>query len=71
MAKQNTLLEQHYTPTQIAARWGLSDDCIRDLFKDEPGVLHIDRPEKLHKRRYTSLRIPESVLLRVGTRLQA
>jgi hypothetical protein len=71
VTKLNTALEQHYTPVQIAARWGCSDDCIRDLFIDEPGVLKITRPETLHKRRYVSLRIPESVVVRVGARLAA
>jgi hypothetical protein len=50
--------------------WGWSDDFIRDLFQDEPGVLKSERPETMHKRRYTSIRVPESVLLRVGKKLQ-
>jgi hypothetical protein len=65
----DTLLEQHYSPRQIARMWGWSDDFIRDLFKDEPGVLVSMRPERMHKRQYSSLRVPESVLLRVGARL--
>jgi hypothetical protein len=50
--------------------WGWSDDFVRDLFQDEPGVLVSKRPETMRKRGYKSIRIPESVLLRVGKRLQ-
>ena len=64
-----TTLEQHYTPTEIASMWALSVDTIRSIFADEPGVLRIDRQERMHKRGYCSLRIPESVVRRVGERL--
>ncbi len=63
------MIEQHYTPAQIAARWALSVDTIRSIFSDEPGVLRIDRPEQMHKRKYCSMRIPESVVLRVAHRM--
>ena len=66
----DTLLENHYSPKDIQKMWGWSDDFVRDLFQDEPGVLVASRPETLHKRSYRSLRIPESVLLRVGNRLR-
>jgi hypothetical protein len=62
-------LERHFTPTELAKLWGFSADVVRELFIDEPGVLKIDRPERLHKRGYTSLRIPESVAIRVHARL--
>ena len=32
-------LEPHFTPIQLARLWGLSSDCIRDLFLDEAGAL--------------------------------
>ncbi len=63
--------EQHYRPEELAKLWGLSANLIRDLFEFEPGVLKINRPEKLHKRRYVSLRIPASVAERVHLRLDA
>jgi hypothetical protein len=66
----DTLLEKHYSPADVVRLWGWSDDFIRDLFENEPGVLRSERPETMHKRRYTSIRISESVLFRVGTRLQ-
>lgn len=62
--------EQHYSPIQLAKRWGWSGDFIRELFEDEPGVLKVERPETMNKRRYTSLRIPESVAERVHSRLR-
>ncbi len=49
--------------------WGLGVDTIRKLFEQQQGVLRMDHPETLHKRRYTTIRIPESVLRRVHRRL--
>jgi hypothetical protein len=65
----NLYEEKHYTPGQIAKSWSLNEDSIRRLFKNEPGVLEIPRPETRHKRAYTTLRVPESVLRRVHARL--
>ncbi len=67
---KNLLFEKHYTPQQIAALWGRSERFTRELFQNEPGVQKVERPEKMHKRRYSSIRIPESVMIRVGPRLQ-
>lgn len=58
-------VERHYKPAELAKLTSLSSETIRNLFRDEPGVLVIDRPEKMHKRGYCSLRIPESVAERV------
>jgi hypothetical protein len=63
--------ERHFKPAELGKLWGLSTNVIRALFEDEAGVLKIVRPEKLHKRRYLSLRIPASVAGRVHTRLDA
>jgi len=67
---KNLLFEKHFTPQQIAVLWGRSARFIRELFQDEPGVQKVDRPERMHKRCYSSIRIPESVVIRVGLRLQ-
>jgi hypothetical protein len=59
--------EQHYTVKQVAEMWGLSEECTRRLFRDEPGVLRISLPalSKARKQRpHVSLRIPASVLVR-------
>ena len=61
--------EQHYSVRQTAKMWGLGVDVVRRIFENEDGVVKIFSPERLHKRRYTTLRIPESVLRRVHRRL--
>lgn len=63
--------ERHLKPEELGKLWGLSANVIRDLFEDENGVLKIFRPGKLHKRKYTTLRIPGSVAERVHERLNA
>ena len=64
-------LEKHYTVAEVAGLWSLSEDTIRKLFRDDPAVLKIGLGEKLHKRGYVVLRIPESVVLRIHERLRA
>ena len=61
--------ERHWTPKEVAEQWGVSSDLIRSLFRDEPGVLKFDRPASRAKRGYATLRIPDSVLVRVHTRM--
>ena len=62
--------ERHYAVGEIAALWNLSSDAVRKLFQDEAGVLILGGQEAAtHKRRYTTLRIPESVLQRVHRRM--
>jgi hypothetical protein len=63
-------LEKHYSPGQVAELWETSAKTIRELFRHEPDVLKIERPERRSKRGYTTLRIPESVLTRVHARLR-
>ncbi len=55
-------LEKHYTAKEIAGLWRLSEDTVRGLFRDYPGVLKIAQPARRFKRAYCSLRIPESVV---------
>ena len=61
--------ERHYAVAEIAVLWNLSSDAVRKLFQDEPGVLVLGSQGPTHKRRYTTLRIPESVLQRVHRRM--
>ncbi len=61
-------LEKHYTVGEVAAMWNLSEDTIRKLFRDDPAVLKIGLTEKLYKRWYVVLRIPESVVMRTHER---
>jgi hypothetical protein len=60
--------EPHYKPRELAKLWGFSVDKVREWFKNEPGVLIIDRRESMHKRGYLSMRIPASVAQRVYDR---
>jgi hypothetical protein len=62
-------VERHYAVDEVAEMWHLSPDKVRDLFENEPGVLVIGDPSPRHKRRYRTLRIPQTVLNRVHTRL--
>jgi len=62
--------ERHYSVSEVASMWSLSDDSIRRLFSKEPGVLVIGGAERLHKRKRQTLRIPESVLRRVHLKYQ-
>ncbi len=61
--------ERHYAVVEIAQLWNLSTDKVRELFQNEPGVLVIGERSPRHKRRYVTLRIPQSVLERVYSRL--
>jgi hypothetical protein len=45
--------------------WALSEKTVRRMFENEEGVLQWGSPETRRKRGYITLRIPESVLLRV------
>lgn len=58
-------LERHYSVWEIAEIWGLSEKIIRRMFEDEEGVLKWGSPETRRKRGYMTLRIPESMILRV------
>jgi predicted transcriptional regulator len=61
--------EKHYTVREIAARWGLSDDTIRKIFRNEKGVLRNNGVNGRIKGKRWQMLIPESVLQRVYTRL--
>ena len=66
-----TITEKHFTPAELAEAWNVSVDTIRNLFRDEPGVLKIGQTNSRHKRGYITLRIPEKVAERVHSRLSA
>jgi hypothetical protein len=61
--------EKHYSPQELAEMWGLSTNFIRNLFRLEPGVVVIDRPEARFKRAYSTIRIPISLAQRVHDKL--
>ena len=57
--------EEQFTSKELAARWKLSEDTIRRLFQDEPGVFRLGAAMRRGKRGYQTLRIPASVAARV------
>lgn len=54
-----------YTPAELAELWQLSENSIRRLFQDEPGVFCLGSRNPRGRRGYTTLRIPEAVAMRV------
>jgi len=62
--------EKHYSVIEIAKLWALSEKTVRRIFEREPGVIHWSTEEKLHKRGYRTLRVPETVLHRVHRKLR-
>ncbi len=66
-------LENFHEPEALATKLSLSTTKVRRMFEREPGVLKIGTPSKRLgrklKRRYYTLRIPDSVVRRVVARL--
>jgi AraC-like DNA-binding protein len=63
--------ERHYSVIEVAEMWNLSPDTIREIFEKEAGVLVIGDPNPRYKRRYRTLRIPQSVVARVHMRFSS
>jgi hypothetical protein len=63
------VLEPTYTPNEVSKRLKCSADFVRNIFSDEPGVIILDPGRKGRRRPYRTMRIPESVLLRVLRRV--
>jgi hypothetical protein len=62
--------EKHYSVIEIAKLWALSEKTVRKIFEREPGVIHWSTEERLHKRGYRTLRVPETILHRVHRKLR-
>jgi len=62
--------EKHYSIIEISKLWALSQKTVRKIFEDEPGVIQWGTEETRHKRGYRTLRVPETVLLRVHRKLR-
>jgi hypothetical protein len=63
-------MEKHYTVGEIADRWHVDYSTARSMFEHEPGVLRFGPGERRNKRSHISLRVPESVMVRVHRTLQ-
>lgn len=62
--------EKHYSIIEISKLWALSQKTVRKIFENEPGVIQWGAEETRHKRGYRTLRVPETVLLRVHRKLR-
>lgn len=67
-AAQSPAFERHFSPQELAKVWALNPRTIRDIFRDEPGVLKVGREGRRSKRAYVTLRIPATVAQRVYER---
>jgi transcriptional regulator GlxA family with amidase domain len=65
-----TAFERHYSVLEMAAMWSLSERTIRRMFDGEEGVVNWGHSGMRRKRAYQTLRIPESVMLRVYQRIR-
>lgn len=54
-----------FTPRELADLWQLSEQSIRRLFQDRPGVLKIGDGNPRGKRGYVTLRIPTAIVEQV------
>lgn len=70
-ARKDICAEKHYSVSELASSWQLSENTIRRMFENEPGVLKWGTTEGRFKRRYITMRIPETVVLRVHRQLRA
>jgi hypothetical protein len=61
--------ERHFSAQYVADLWGFSVDKIRELFRDEPGVILEGSQESRYRRGYTNMRISESAIRRVYAKL--
>ena len=61
--------KQTYTVKEVGLMMGLSRNTVTRLFEHEPGVIVLERPERMHKRSYRTIRIPHAVYERVVLRL--
>lgn len=66
-----SVTDEHFTPQQLADAWGVSTETVRQLFREEQGVLKIGKSGTRVKRGYFTLRIPKEVAERVHRRLSA
>ncbi len=65
MLSAPNLLERHFSPRTIAELWGVSQQTVLNIFREEEGVIKITESNKKGRRPCTVIRIPESVYERV------
>jgi hypothetical protein len=62
---KSQVVEKHFSSTKLAKAWGVSIETIPFIFTAEFGVVKIGEGDPEHKKPYLTLRIPESVAVRV------
>jgi hypothetical protein len=65
---ETTAFEQHYRLGELAAMWHVGRETVRRIVTNEPGVIKIKMGKKQAN---TSYSVPQSVALRIHTRLQS
>lgn len=65
-AREHPAFERHYRIGELADMWKLGRETVRLLVKDEDGVIKIRLGRK---RAHTIYSVPESVAMRIHTRL--
>jgi hypothetical protein len=68
MPAHETAFERHFSVEELAECWHMSADFVRRLFLGEPGVV-VFYNQRPGRRVYRTLRIPESVAVRVHRRM--
>jgi hypothetical protein len=63
---EHAAFERHYRVGELAAMWNLGRETVRLLVKDEQGVIRIRLGRK---KSHTIYSVPESVAVRIHTRL--
>ena len=66
VSSDNAVFERHYRIGELAAIWKLGRETVRLLVKDEDGVIKIRLGRK---KAHTVYSVPESVAMRIHTRL--
>jgi hypothetical protein len=65
---EQAIRERFWTPKEIAEMWRVSIDTVRRAFEHEPDVFIVPHTSSPQRRRYRTIRIPDSVLERVQKR---
>jgi hypothetical protein len=63
---EQAVFERHYRIAELAEKWKLGRETVRLLVKDEDGVIKIRQGRK---KAHTTYSVPESVAIRIHTRL--
>lgn len=66
LIQTDSTFEDHYTIADLAQRWKLSRETIRQLVKDDPAVAKVRLGRRKAMTRYS---IPASVASRIHTKL--